>query len=819
MNQLLYPANPRFGPGGRMSMLLGCVLTLTLMTNVWLPIAVHATNAPFIHITAPQQVQVDEPILVTLSLDAPVAIGGYQAALSFDTTIAQFAGTEEASDDPPALLGPIETPSGVAWGTVACAVQPCAPATTGVAQHDANQPLQTTLRLIARQPGRLEIAVGQVVVLDANGKQLLVALSQPTAMIQVGVSNSTTMHRAPALPPTLAAQGPPALATSADHPGNGQVSNMDMTEAALAWTFAQEQGDACSSSAEALDLDADGCITVADVQRVAARVQPSTRFAQPHMDGIAQPNTAPQATTAGTTFVVNTIGDGMDVNNGDGVCATKHNYCSLRAAITEANHTPGPNTITFDIPGDGVHTIQLTKRLPGLNDLSGGTTINGYTQPGAAPNTDPLVSNARINVQIAGEGLTKFGALPITSPNNVVHGLALFNLRRGIILYGADARNNVITGMFVGTDAAGNNGASSYVSVAYGVTLQQGASNNRIGGTALADRNVISGNGRHGVATFDRNTNNNMIINNVIGLSPRGDRRVPNRRNGIDINTGSSYNIIGGTDAGTPNLVSGNDLEGIELSHSTDTVGNRVVGNFVGTDPSGTRVSSDTANLRYGVHIEDGANNNLVADNVIGGNAHGGISVDDHSSVQNHIYNNYIGVARNGNAIPNSAFGVQVTRNANQTRIGPNNIIAHNPVGVQITSDQSDRNTITQNTIFSNTSLGIDLGPEGVNGNDQHGHDGPNQRLNFPVLRNATATYVFGTACAGCRVEIFIADRDAGVYGQGKQFVGATTASTNGTFVVFIDTIAVGTALSATATDADGNTSEFGRNIVVGSAQ
>jgi hypothetical protein len=384
-------------------------------------------------------------------------------------------------------------------------------------------------------------------------------------------------------------------------------------------------------------------------------------------------------------------------------------------------------------------------------------------------------------------------------------------------LYGADARNNVISGMFVGTDAAGNNGATSYVDVAYGIVMQRGASHNRIGGTALADRNVISGNGRHGVSTFDRGTNNNVIINNILGLSPGGDRRVPNRRNGIDINTGSSYNIIGGTDAGTRNVVSGNDLEGIELSHNTDTVGNRVVGNFVGTDPSGTWVSPDTINLHYGVHIEDGANNNVVAENVIGGNAHGGISVDDRSSVQNHIFNNYIGIARNGNAIPNSIFGVQVTRNANQTQIGPNNTIAYNPVGVQITSDLSDRNTITQNSIFGNTGLGIDLGPEDPN--DHHDDDGPNQGLNISVLQNTWASKVLGTACAGCRVEVFIADRHADAYGQGKQFVGAATASTNGTFLVFVEPVTAGTPLTATATDADGNTSEFARTIAVGSSQ
>ena len=52
---------------------------------------------------------------------------------------------------------------------------------------------------------------------------------------------------------------------------------------------------------------------------------------------------------------------------------------TLRQAIYDSNATPGPNTIDFNIPGPGVHTISLASPLPPITDP---VVINGYTQPG-----------------------------------------------------------------------------------------------------------------------------------------------------------------------------------------------------------------------------------------------------------------------------------------------------------------------------------------------------------------------------------------------------------------------------------------------------
>src|SRR5947209_1266892 len=80
-------------------------------------------------------------------------------------------------------------------------------------------------------------------------------------------------------------------------------------------------------------------------------------------------------------FIVSNTGD--DPNLGSG---------SLRSAILQSNAaTPGPNTIHFAIPGTGVQTISPTLALPTITDS---VVIDGYTQPGASPNTLAIGDNA-----------------------------------------------------------------------------------------------------------------------------------------------------------------------------------------------------------------------------------------------------------------------------------------------------------------------------------------------------------------------------------------------------------------------------------------
>src|SRR5678815_1477336 len=75
---------------------------------------------------------------------------------------------------------------------------------------------------------------------------------------------------------------------------------------------------------------------------------------------------------------------------------------SLHQAILDANATPGPDEITFSIPGNGVHVIDVSQTM--LPDITDAVIIDGYTQPGAAPNTLSSGDNAVILIQLYGQG-------------------------------------------------------------------------------------------------------------------------------------------------------------------------------------------------------------------------------------------------------------------------------------------------------------------------------------------------------------------------------------------------------------------------------
>src|SRR5690606_32469080 len=213
---------------------------------------------------------------------------------------------------------------------------------------------------------------------------------------------------------------------------------------------------------------------------------------------------------------------------------------------------------------------------------------------------------------------------------NTVQGLAIYNVKRAIWIYGAGAHDNTIAGNFIGTDAAGMFRLTVMSPrQAHGIHVEEGAHNNQIGGVELGQRNVIGGNARHGVGFWHVGTNQNLVINNLIGLSPDGQRSLPNQGHGVDFNFGASHNTAGGTEPGERNVLSGNIENGVEISHGDKTTQNSVIGNYIGTDVSGNAGPIYAANAELGVSVKDRVRNNVVAHNVIGNNGIGGIFVDE----------------------------------------------------------------------------------------------------------------------------------------------------------------------------------------------
>src|ERR1044072_1332076 len=101
---------------------------------------------------------------------------------------------------------------------------------------------------------------------------------------------------------------------------------------------------------------------------------------------------------------------------------------SLRQAITDANASPGTDTITFNIPGSGVRTITPASSLPEIVDP---VIIDGYTQPGSSPNAQIMGESSVLLIELDGtlswpsNGDGGFSGLVITGGSSTVRGLVI----------------------------------------------------------------------------------------------------------------------------------------------------------------------------------------------------------------------------------------------------------------------------------------------------------------------------------------------------------------------------------------------------------
>jgi len=171
------------------------------------------------------------------------------------------------------------------------------------------------------------------------------------------------------------------------------------------------------------------------------------------------------------------------------------------------------------------------------------------------------------------------------------------------------------------------------------------SSHNLIGGTNAGARNVISGNTQYGLWMADTNTTGNTILGNYIGTDPSGSLSVPNLKGGIGIIANGVGHVIGGANAAERNIISGNSGAGIFLS-GAGVSNNVVCGNYVGLNAAGT---AGVPNVVYpdGIHITSGASSNAILDNVISSNDIG-VFISDDGTRGNVVQGNLIGTDSSG---------------------------------------------------------------------------------------------------------------------------------------------------------------------------
>ncbi len=399
-----------------------------------------------------------------------------------------------------------------------------------------------------------------------------------------------------------------------------------------------------------------------------------------------QPLTVVQA----ATITVNTY---LDENNGG--CSVTN--CSLREAIAQANSHVGADTIMFDISSVQPEIyIEPTSALPTLTD--DGTTIDGYTQTGAAPATSG--SPATIRIFISGGDTTLANGLIIQSANNRIKGLAIRNFAgNGIFITGAGATGNQVTGNYPGW-----NGLN-------GVFIGSGAQSNTIGGDTPAERNVIYGNTWSGVGIWGSETSGNVISGNYIGVNDEGNPSTGNTLDGVWIYGGAHDNIVGGDTAGERNVITSNHRDGVRIDGAA-TINNLVMGNHIGLKANGAAWGNEI----NGVGLMGGAHDNLIGGdaaaerNVITGNQVG-VLFSGANTENNTVSGNYIGTNSSGGEaeIGNEEAGIRLEGGAHHNLIGGDstwerNVISGNiqkspGAGISLVDETTSENTITGNYI------------------------------------------------------------------------------------------------------------------------
>ncbi len=533
---------------------------------------------------------------------------------------------------------------------------------------------------------------------------------------------------------------------------------------------------------------------------------------------------------------INTSGDHTVITNNlvSGNTANGIYLCYAQHSVVQSNLIGTNAAGTSAIPNEG-HGIKNT----GDYNIIGGSSeeernvISGNDQQGInfVGSTHNTITGNYTGTNVSGtEAIAnKWSAMCFTasSNNNIIGGTTsgLGNLVSGNTVHGIDIQGCTgftIEGNLIGTDVTGmvqiENGYA-------GINLTAGAHGNTIGGATSQHRNIISGNHVLGIG-IDA-SNNNKVQGNYIGVNATGSAALSTGY-GISLSGGSTGNSIGGDEPGQGNTISGN-VYGMFISGCT---ANSIEGNYIGTDVTGTAA---IGNLWAGIYFYEGGNSNTVGGtssgqgNLISGNSHHGIRIE--KSTGNILEGNLVGTTISGESdLGNGADGIYILDDSHSNTIGgtdpgAGNIIAFNEqAGIRAKSGHD--NAFICNPIFSNAELGIDLGGSGVTANDPDDPDpGANKLQNFPEIISISivdskleVTYIVPSLPANSAyplsIEFFVAKED-----QGETLLDLHHYHSPDTVTVTIESetpFLLSDSLIATATDADGNTSEFGAPFPIG---
>ena len=474
------------------------------------------------------------------------------------------------------------------------------------------------------------------------------------------------------------------------------------------------------------------------------------------------------------------------------------------------------------ISGGAQNNIVGTTISGGGNVISG-NTLDGVFISDASTNNNVIQGNL-VGLKASGSSSAANGGAGIdvatsaqstmVGPGNVISG----NTASGVIVNAANG--TMVRGNYIGTGLAGTTAIPNSQA---GVYITAGAQNTTVGGTGAAARNIISGNTGDGMDL--NNVSNTTVQGNYIGVDANGAASLPNG-SGIALFSGSTSNTVGGTAPGARNIISGNAGDGLNLNGANATT---IQGNYIGLDLTGVVKIANGAN---GVDLFGATTNTVIggtaagARNFICGNGsnNAGILISGLGTNGNIVQGNTIGLNVAGTAVANGQQGVALFGGAQSntiggSAIGASNIISGNTAeGVALFDSNTNRNAVSQNSIFSNHFRGI-----GVYTNSNNNQAAP--ALSSAVL--STATNPGGTDVAGSltstanttfRIEFFASPPGGD---EGQFFIGSTSVTTDagGSFlfnnppahppISLAAAVPAGYVITATATDPNSNSSQF----------
>ncbi len=357
----------------------------------------------------------------------------------------------------------------------------------------------------------------------------------------------------------------------------------------------------------------------------------------------------------------------------------------------------------------------------------------------------------------------------------------------GIAIY---SNSDAVTSCYIGTNAAGN---AALANGGDGVDILAGSTGNSIGAATATPGtgagNIISGNTGSGVAIHG--VADSFVWGNLIGTDVTGTFAIANGANGVQI-LGGSGNTIGGADSSLRNIISGNTTNGVVINGSGGALNNLVVGNYIGTNLTGTAAIPNS----LGVNIWNGATDNTIggtgsAGNLVSGNKTSatqgdGIDIDGSSTADNLVEGNDLGTNAavtaavgnvssgisvwgsstgntiTGNIAAGNAYGIAldgatatlVTNNLVGVTAATGGMVLANQAGVLLQAGATS-NTIggtsfaAANIISGNTANGVNVGNTGTSGNVVEYNYIGTDSANDTGLGNSTGILFFGDADGG----------------------------------------------------------------------